>query len=160
MAQPSLSPASIFLRLGITLVAFLWLVFHLSFVAAVPGLKCSGDNPDIWQVTFYMAPITFVFALLLLVSEPLKSVVQMLRWGAILVLILCPLALFGTLPIFSATTLGGAPICPGVSAYSNLVWQQGWGPLQLGLTFIIAIQAARYWFMARRQAEATRLGQD
>jgi len=160
MAQAPLSPASIFLRLGITLVAFLWLVFHLSFVAAVPSLKCSGDTPDIWQVTFFMAPITFVFALLLLVSQPLKSVVQVLRWGCVLILILCPLALFSTLPIFSATTLAGAPICPGVSAYSNLVWQQGWGPLQLGLIVIIAVQATRYWLMAGRQAEAARLGQN
>jgi len=160
MAQAPLTPAAIFLRLGITLVAFLWLVVHLSLVAAVPSLKCSGDTPDIWQLTFYMAPLTFVFSLLLLVSEPLKSVVQVLRWGCILLFVLCPLALLGALPIFSATTLGGAPICPGVSAYSNLVWQQGWGPVQLGLILMIAIQATRYWMMAGRQAEAARLGQN
>ena len=158
MAAPPLSPASVFLRMGVSLVAFLWIIFHLALVAAVPSLKCSGDVPDVWQLTFYIAPITFIFALSLLVSRPLKTVVQILRWGCIPFLILIPLALIGTLPIFSATTLGGASICPGVSAYSNLVWQQGWGPLQLGLIAIIAVQATRYWLMAANQAESTRLG--
>ncbi len=160
MAQASLSAASVFLRLGITLVAYLWLCFHLALVASVPSLKCSGDNPDIWQLTFYLAPITLVFALVLLASRPLKSVVQTLRWGCVPILILAPLALIGTLPIFSATTLASAPICPGVSAYSNLVWQQGWGPVQLSLIAIIAVQATRYWLMAAKQAESARLGFD
>ena len=160
MANNSLSPAQVFLRLGLRLVAYLLLFVHLAFVAAVPSLKCSGDNPDIWQLTFYLAPLTLVFALLLLASRPLKTVVQTLRWGCVPLVVLVPLALIGTLPTFSATTLGGAPICPGVSAYSNLVWQQGWGPVQLGLIAIIAIQATRYWLMAAKQAEAARFGMD
>lgn len=147
------------MRLGITLVAYFMLIFHLGMVALVPQAKCSGDNPDIWVVTFVLAPLSLTFALLLLASKPLKSVVQMLKWGCVPVLILAPLALIGTLPIFSSTTLGGAPICPGITGYSNLVWQQAWGPLQLGVIAIIAIQATRYWLMASKQAAAARLGQ-
>jgi len=64
MADAPLSPASIFMRLGLTLVAYLMLIFHLGMVALVPQAKCSGDNPDIWVVTFVFAPLALVFALL------------------------------------------------------------------------------------------------
>lgn len=158
MADVELAPASIFLRLGTTLVAYMMLIAHLLMVALVPQAKCSGDAPDIWVVTLVTALLALTFALVLLASRPLKSVVQMLRWGCVPVLILAPLALIGALPIFSSTTLGGAPICPGISAYSNLVWQQAWGPLQLGVIAIIVIQTTRYWLMAANQAEAARLG--
>ncbi len=156
--DPKLAPASIFLRLGITLVAYMVLIFHLMLVALVPKLKCNGDEPAIWVVTFFTAVIAFIFALSLLASHPLKSVVPMLKWGCLPVVGLLPFSLFGVLPVFGASTLGGAPICPGISAYSNLVWQQAWAPLQMGLLLIIAVQAIRYWYMAREQAEATRLG--
>jgi len=153
-----LAPASIFLRLGVTLVAFMTLFCHLLFLALLPQLKCNGDEPPIWVVTFVTAFIAFVSALSLLASRPLKSIVQMLKFGCVPLVILLPFGLFAVLPIFGASTLGGAPICPGISAYSNLVWQQAWAPLQMGLLVIIAVQVVRYWYMAREQAEATRLG--
>ncbi len=155
--EPNIAPASIFLRLGVTLVAFMTLFCHLLFLALVPQLKCNGDEPPIWVVTFLTAFIAFVAALSLLAARPLKSVVQALKWGCIPLLILMPFGLFGVLPVFGASTLGGAPICPGISAHSNLVWQQAWAPLQMGLLVIIAIQVARYRYMAREQAEAARI---
>lgn len=153
-----LAPASIFLRLGVTLVAFMALFCHLLFLALVTQLKCNGDEPPIWVVTFVTAIIAFISALSLLASRPLKTVVQTLRWGCIPLLIMLPFGLFAVLPIFGASFLGGAPICPGISAHSNLVWQHAWAPLQMGLLVIIAVQVVRYWYMAREQAEATRLG--
>ena len=153
-----LAPASIFLRLGITLVAYMVLVFHLMLLALVPQLKCNGDEPAIWVLTFFTAAIAFIFALCLLASRPLKSIVQMLRWGCLPIVALWPFALIAVLPVFGGSTLGGAPICPGISAYSNLVWQQAWAPLQMGLLLIIAVQAGRYWYMAREQAAAARMG--
>ena len=153
-----LSPASVFLRLGITLVAYMVLVAHLLMLAIVPQTKCTGEGTEIWVAIFAMSPLTFIFALLLLASRPLKSVVQMLKWGCVFIVLLLPFALIATLPIFGSTTLGNAPICPGISAYSNLVWQQAWAPLQMGLIVLIGVQAARYWYMAHKQAEAARLG--
>lgn len=153
-----LAPASVFLRLGTTLVAYMVLIFHLLLVALVSQLKCNGDEPPIWVLTFFTAVIAFVFALALLVSRPLKSVVPMLKWGCLPVVALLPFALIAVLPVFGGSTLGGAPICPGISAYSNLVWQQAWAPLQMGLLLIIAVQAVRYWYMAREQADAARMG--
>lgn len=153
-----LAPASIFLRLGVTLVAYMVLFFHLLLLGLVPQLKCNGDEPAIWVVTFFTAVVAFIFALSLLASRPLKTVVQTLKWGCVPLVLLLPFALLAVLPIFGSTTLGSASICPGISAYSNLVWQQAWAPLQMGLLLIIAVQVARYWYMAREQAEATRMG--
>ena len=102
MSDQPLSPAAVFLRLGTTLVAFMVLITHLLMLAIVPQTKCTGgDGADIWMAVFALSPLTFVFALLLLVSRPLKSVVPMLKWGCLPMVLLLPLALFGTLPIFS-----------------------------------------------------------
>jgi len=157
--KQTLSAAAVFLRLGLTMVAYMVIFSHLLMLALVPQTKCTGgDGADIWVAVFALSPLTFIFTLLLLSARPLHSVVQILKWGCLPLVILVPLALIGTLPIFSSTTLGGAPICPGISAYSNLVFQQAWGPLQLGLIALIAIQATRFWMMAGEQAESERLG--
>jgi hypothetical protein len=148
--------AEVFLRLGCTLVAFMVLIGHLLWLSILPRIDCSTDGASLWFALFGLAPLTFVLALLLLTSRPLTSVVSMLKWGCLPVGLLVPMALLGTLPTFSATTLGGAPICPDISAQALPVWQQVWGPVQLGLIALIAIQTLRYWMMANQAEKVVR----
>ncbi len=155
-STPPLAPASVFLRLGITLVAFMVLIFHLLLTALVAQLKCNGDDPGIWVLTFFSATIAFFFALTLLAARPLQSVVQTLKWGCLPVVGLLPFSLIAVLPILGASTLGGEPICSGTSAYANLLWQRAWAPVQVGLMLLIAVQAARFWSMARVSAQPGR----
>ena len=151
-----MSIAEALLRPAVSLVAFLTLFVHLALLAASPRLLCNGSEPEVWVLLFALTPVTLICALLLLFSERVPAVVPYLRWGCVPVALLWPLALFATMPVLSATSLGGAPICSD-GAYSSLVWQQSWAPLQLGLLLIIAVQTWRYWRMAGDQATAARV---
>ncbi|MEM7220544.1 MAG: hypothetical protein AAF515_19440 [Pseudomonadota bacterium] len=151
--------ADIFLRLGVTLVAFMVIIGHLLWLSILPQIDCSADGSELWRALFWMAPLTLTFALLLLVSRKLPSIVQSIKFACVPVALLLPLALYGILPTLSASSIGGQPICAEVAGYTSLLWERSWAPAQLFLVFVIAVQVWRYWRMAAKQAEAKRLGQ-
>ena len=151
--------ADIFLRLGITLVAFMVIIGHLLWLAILPQIDCATDGAELWSALFWMSPLTLAVALLLLVSRKLPSIVQSLKFGCVPIALLLPLALYGILPTLGASTIGGQPICAEVAGYSSLLWERSWAPAQLFLVLVITVQTWRYWRMAGKQAEAKRLGQ-
>ena len=125
-----LSFASLFLRLGCTLVGFMVLFGHLLWLSILPRIDCATSGHELWSALMLMAAPSLFFAALLLASRPITAVTGGLKWLCVPLLLMVPLALIGLWPTLQTTTFGGSPICPDpANSAPAALWETLWGCL-------------------------------
>ena len=132
--------AETLLRLGCALVAWMVVLAHLVWLLALRNVGCDADGDNLWRLLFGFAAFTIGFAFLLPVSRKLREVHDILRWLAVPTGLLLLLALFPVWQAFSASTLGGAPICTEQAA-----WHLWWAPVQLLAMSALGWNLWRVW---------------
>ena len=135
-----MSIPDVLLRLGCVLVAWMVIYAHCIWLATLRTIGCGPDGDEMWRLLLGFIPITIGFALLLTAVRKIPEVARILRWAALPLLILVPIA---TLPVISAlklTTFGGQPICGDFA-----VWHTWWAPGQIITLAFISFAAFRAW---------------
>ncbi len=103
--------AEIFLRIGSALVAWMVLYAHFLWLAALRTIGCGPDGDEIYLLLLGMVPLSCGASLLLGVTRQLPEVHSMLRWLALPLLLLLPLALWSTWTVIVPVHIHGEPIC-------------------------------------------------
>ncbi|NIL95487.1 MAG: hypothetical protein GTO71_13895 [Woeseiaceae bacterium] len=132
--------AEVFLRLGITLVAWMMLFTYALWLAAAHVVECGPDGDELYRLLLGLAPFTVAFAFAIRVTRPFADIHSMLRWlGAPLGLLLL-LGLRTIWSVLSQVNIGAVALC---GADEPALWQQAWAPLQLATVFAVAILVFR-----------------
>ena len=137
----------LFLRLGAHLVAWLVLYTYCIWLAVIPQVGCGSEGQELFRLVFGFAPFAMLAALLLRVAYPLHSVVGYLKWLAVPMVILVPLALRPIVDVFSSVTLDALAYC-GQSAAP--VWHLAWAPCNFAGLALISFLSVRFFFRARQ----------
>ena len=127
--------AEVILRVGVGLVAWMLLYAHVLWLAALRNIGCGPDGSEIHAVLTGLAPLTIAAAFLIRASRPLAEVHSMLRWFAIPLALLMPLAAWSIVDVFRTVNLGGLAIC---SASDPVVWHHMWAPVQAAVLILVA----------------------
>lgn len=143
--------AEIFLRIGSALVAWMVLYAHLLWLAALRTIGCGPDGDEIYLLLLGMVPLSCGASLLLGVTRPLPEVHSMLRWLAVPLLLLLPLALRSTWAVIVPVHVHGEPIC---GAGDVPAWEVLWAPAQLLTLGLVTAMVLRSWIQARRAMAA------
>lgn len=136
-----MSLAELFLRLGLALVAWLAVLAHCVWVAALRAVDCSVAGIEPWFLTLVSAPMVALLALTLPQGNKVAGVAALLRLPGIALAPLMLLALWSVGDTLVAVTFAGSGICDVATS----TWQQWWAPLQLGVLAIIGASAWRAW---------------
>ena len=148
-------PAEVFLRVGVTLVSWIMCYAHTLMLAVLPRTDCSESNAGLWEPTFYLAPLTALAVWALGYGHNLREVA---RWLTVPLILFAVLALLGTFPYLSHTTVNAHPACSLLNpAFTGTVvpgWQRAWAPVQLLVLLGIGWRVIQYWRTSRNQAES------
>lgn len=136
-----MSLAELFLRLGLALVAWLTVLAHCVWIAALRAVDCSVAGIEPWFLTLVSAPVVVILALTLPQGNKVAGVASLLRLPAIGLAPLMVLALWSVGDTLVAVTFGDAGICEVASS----TWQRWWAPLQFTVLAIIGASAWRAW---------------
>lgn len=139
-------PAEVFLRVGVTLVSWIMCYAHTLMLAVLPRTDCSEANAGLWEPTFYLAPLTLLAVWALGFGQSLRDVA---RWLTVPLMLFTVLAVLGTLPYLTHTTVNALPACALLNPeYAGTVvpgWQRGWAPLQIAVLLGITWRMMQYW---------------
>ncbi len=140
-----MSLAEVLLRLGSSMTAWLVTYAHCLWLAVLPQAVCVGEGADPWAATLWLAGPTFALAWLIPAGRKTPGVGQILRWFALPLLVLVPLAARVALAAFERATLGGSPLCVAQTGVLAAGWEPFWAPVQLGVLGGIVIAAGMAW---------------
>ena len=135
-----MSVPEVLLRLGCVLVAWMVVYTHCIWLATLGRIGCGPDGDEMWRLLLGFAPITIGFTLLLSAMRRLPEIARILRWAALPLLVLVPVAALPVISAFKSTTFGGMPICHNIAA-----WHAWWAPGQFITLVIISVAAIRAW---------------
>ena len=133
--------AEVLLRLGCTLVGWMVVYTHLIWLATLRVIGCSPDGDEMWRLLLGFAPFAVGFAFLLTALRGLPDVSRILRWLAIPLTVLLPVAAIPVVVALAATTLGNESICGG----AQTTWHVWWAPIQFAALLVIGWRAWRAW---------------
>ena len=140
-----MSFAEVFLRLGCALVAWLVSYAHCVWLAVLPMVDCTQVGIEPWRATLFAAVPSAIFAALLPIGRTVPGVASTLRWFALPLVVLWPLAVRGVLPVLADATWNGLHWCGEARGELAPVWLRVWAPLQLGVLCGIAAGAVVAW---------------
>ncbi len=143
--------AEIFLRIGSALVAWMVLYAHFLWLAALRAIGCGPDGDEIYLLLLGMVPLSCGASLLIGVTRKLPEVHSMLRWLALPLLLLLPLALWSTWTVIVRVHSHGEPIC---AAGETSAWEVLWAPVQLLTLGLVTAMMLRGWIQARKAMAA------
>ena len=133
--------AEMLLRLGCSLVGWMVVYTHCIWLGTLRVVGCGPDGDELWRLLLGFVPFAVGFSFLLTSTARFTEVAKILRWLAVPLVVLIPLA---ALPVFSAissTTFASQPICgPSLAA-----WHAWWGPVQLFTLIVVGWRVFRAW---------------
>jgi hypothetical protein len=133
--------SEILLRLGSHLVGWLIIYSHLIWVAVIPQISCGPEGEELFRLSLGFSPLVIVASLMLGLAKKLETVVEYLRWLALPLILLFPLAIKPVLTALETTTFGGLGLCEPVSA---TFWQQAWAPVQIVAIIFILVASVLF----------------
>jgi hypothetical protein len=132
--------AELMLRLGCSLVAWLVLLAHCLWLAALDVVECGDAGARPWFAMLLWTPMTLAFAVLLRVGFVVPGVGGALRLPAVLVIPLAVLASRAALTTLADVNLRGGSICDSAAS-----WTPFWAPAQLATLVTIGAVAIGAW---------------
>lgn len=136
--------SEVFLRLGCGLVAWLLLITYFIWLGVIGSVGCGPDGDELHRLVLGLAPVALASVFLLRFTRPLDEVHRILRWGAVLLAVLLPSALYAVWSVFRTVWLTKAHICePGTA----LAWEQSWPVVHLITLAVVAYLVAMNWRM-------------
>jgi len=139
--------AEILLRLGSHLVAWLVIYTHCIWLAIIPQVGCGSESDELYRLVLLFAPIALLGSCLLGIAGPLHSVVGHLRWLALPLIVLVPLAARPVAVAFVATSIDGLGICGAAPAG---FWERIWAPCQALALVSVAVMSIRFFARVSR----------
>lgn len=133
--------SEILLRLGSHLVGWLIIYSHLIWVAVIPQITCGPEGEELFRLSLGFSPLVIVASLVLGLANKLETVVENLRWLALPLILLMPLAIKPVVAALETTTLGGLGLCEPVPA---TLWQLAWAPVQTVVIVFITVASIRF----------------
>jgi len=133
--------AEVLLRLGCSLVAWMVVYTHCIWLATLRLVDCGVAGDELWRVLLGFAPVAVGFAFLLPAVHPIAEVARILRWLAVPLLLLIPLA---ALPVVAALRVPGTRV-EGFCGESPAGWHDWWGPVQIVTLTLVGWLALRVW---------------
>jgi len=137
--------AEVLLRLGCNLVGWMIIYSHCIWLGVIPQIGCGTEGDELFRLSLGFSPIAIGAAMLLGLAHKLPTVVGYLKWMALPLILLVPLAAIPILTALDTATFGGIGFCDSIAATG---WQRAWGPIQAGTLLIIV--AASVLFVAKR----------
>ena len=134
--------SEVFLRLGCALVAWMVLYMHVVWLAASVAIGCGPDGDALYEFLLGSAVFSAALSLLLRATRPMPEVHRTLRWLAVPLAALSPIALYGIWTVFSVVNLGEQPLC---SMPPAPLWQRGWAAIELLTLTFIGWRIAQEW---------------
>lgn len=132
--------AELLLRLGCALVAWLVMLAHCVWLAALGAVDCGSAGSQPWLMLLAFTPVTLGFALLLQVGFAVPGIGSVLRLPAVALAPLLVLAARGAYVTFAAVNLRGEPLCESVA-----LWTRWWAPLMFAALLVVAIALVGAW---------------
>ena len=117
---------------------------HFIWLATLRVIGCGPDGDELWRLLLGFVPFSVGFSFLLTANRRLVEVAQILRWLAVPLVILLPLAGMPVATALLATTLGSSAICADEVA----AWHVWWAPVQM---FALAVMCWRAYLAWRPQ---------
>lgn len=138
------------LRAGSTLVGWIVIYAHCVMLGVAREASCASQNAELWRLTAFMIIPSAICICLSLLGLHLR---QTIRWLALPLALLVPLALWAVFPYFTGSTLDGAHLCHVRSAEFPAQpapdWHRAWAPLQLLFLLATGWVGVRYWWPKR-----------
>ena len=120
--------SEVFLRLGSSLVAWMVLYAYFIWLAVLHKAGCQAGSDEMHRLLMGILPFAVGSAFLLRLTRPFTEIHSMLRWLAVPLALLLPVAVPAVWHVMSAVTLDGSAIC---GTGQRAPWQILWAPLQL-----------------------------
>jgi hypothetical protein len=139
--------AEVFLRLGLALVAWLLLAAHMLWLAVLGRLECGTETTELYLVLLGMTPLTLAAGFGIRASRALPEIHALLKWLAVPLLLLLPLALSTVWAALGSATLGSEPLCGIAPRQGRHV---AWAPVQLALMVLLAVVLIALFRPARK----------
>lgn len=133
------------MRLGCNLVGWMIIYSHCIWLAVIPQIGCGSEGDELFRLSLAFSPVAIGAALLLKLAHKLPTVMGYLKWMALPLILLVPLAVSPVLTALEVATLGGTGFCESVAASG---WQRAWAPIQI-ITLLVIV-AASILFVAKR----------
>ena len=137
--------AEVLLRLGSHMVAWLVIYTHCIWLAIIPQVGCGSESDELYRLVLLLAPMALLGSCLLGIAGPLRSVVGYLRWLALPLVVLVPLAARPVAMAFAATSMEGLGLCSGAAAG---FWERVWAPCQALALLSVAVMSVRFFARA------------
>ena len=137
-----MSFAEVFLRLGVSLVGWMVLYAYLLWLAAARVAGCAADGGEMYAVLLGLALLAAPSGFAVRATRPFAEVHALLRWLAVPLALLAPLALATVWQVFGRVHGEGTALC---SALAPPAWQQAWVAVQLAALGTIFVVLARLW---------------
>ena len=107
--------SEIFLRLGCSLVGWMVVIAYFLWLAVAGKIGCGEEANELHRLLLFAAPAAAAFALLTQSTRPMPDVHGVLRWIAILPVLLLPFALVSVWGIARVLYFDGETVCAGAS---------------------------------------------
>ena len=132
--------AEVFLRLGVSLVAWMVVYAYVVWLAALNSIGCGPDGDELHRLMLGFAPFAAGAAFLLGAANRIDGMQGLLRWLGAPLAVLVPLALLSIWTVFVRSNVSAYSIC---ADHSGGGWHSLWAPLQLLTVVIIAYRVLR-----------------
>ena len=133
------------MRLGCNLVGWMIIYSHCIWLGVIPQIGCGPEGDELFLLSLVFSPVAIGAALLLGLAHKLPTVVGYLKWMALPLFLLVPLAVIPILTALDTATLGGTGFCDSIAATG---WQRAWAPIQI--VTLLVIVTASILFVAKR----------
>lgn len=134
--------SEVFLRLGLSLVAWILLLTYFIWLGVAGRVGCGPDGDELHRLVLGMAPFALCGAFLLRATRPLTDVHAILRWGAVPLALLLPPAAIAVWRVTVTVWIAKEGIC---GPDSVTLWEQAWPVVQLSVIAIIVLLVALNW---------------
>ncbi len=135
-----MSVAELVLRLGGSLTAWLVLLTHCVWLAALSAIHCTVDDEQARLVLLLFTPVTWLFCAGLRVGFAVPGIGSALRLPGLLLAPLLLLAAWRTTRELVNAANAHQPICDGMA--QTTIW---WSGIQLATLLVIGFSAMRAW---------------
>ena len=130
------------MRLGSGLVAWILLLTYFIWLGVLGRVGCGPDGDELHRLVFGLTPFALGSAFLLRSTRSLGDVHGILRWGAALLALLLPSALYAVWTVSRRVWVANEGIC---GADAALFWEQAWPAAQIVALAVIAFLAVQNW---------------
>lgn len=146
--------AGFFFRAGYGGISFLISYAFCLLLALMPQLPCTKPDSDPFFAALALGVLLALLTAFLGISLPLRRVV---RWFALPLVLLVPLAFKGVLPFFQDEAIATMHVCSAskgwAAASSTAGWHSAWAALQTALLLALGVQSIRFWRKDSAQEE-------